>query len=59
MKLTDGEKDELLCLLHWYIKQEHWAGDELAVTKLKKILNIINATPPKHTTCENCLDDLE
>ena len=58
--MTNDEKKELLERL------EAWAGcyrgyswrneDDLILDKLRAL---IAAPPPKHTMCENCLDDLE
>jgi len=60
--MTDDEKRELLDrIARWKLefgfRGEDWTdADQQVYSKLRAL---INAPPPKHTQCENCLDDLE
>ena len=59
--MTDDEKRELIERLKLWrdlLEEDcNWLG--LDDEPFNKIIVLITAPPPKHTQCENCLDDLE
>jgi len=59
--MTDDEKRELIERLKLWrdlLEEDcNWLG--LDDEPFNKIIVLIAAPPPKHTMCENCLDDLE